>query len=283
MPPSNFHLGRTLKSYYRTRVLHPSTPRCFKIFLKDTLGNYVSLFHDVKLVHHRSNEVFNMVVEMPMYAIYKTQISLTETLNPIVAQFNSSGKVIEMSVEFPETHAMPWNQGKLPRTFQYYREPGSWSYKEATVNGSQVYVIDVSGVRKGYGEVVAIKVLEAYKTENANRWSECIVVGNAVKYNNYAIVEDNIDDVQRRYANVKEKIMDWLKQTGRRITRVMNMQEAVEMIEEKVKNWENLMKSTDRKLKTLNGLKLENTTLNNKWKILQNTAHVHVMKASTCT
>jgi hypothetical protein len=125
----------------------------YRVYIRNSVTNqFVSPFHDIPL--KQSDNVYNMVVEIPRWSNAKMEISKTDKFNPIV-QDVKKGKLRFVNNCFPHKGYM-WNYGALPQTWE---DP---SVKDETTgcNGDNdpLDVCEIGSKIHERGSVIGVKV-----------------------------------------------------------------------------------------------------------------------------
>uniref|UniRef100_A0A8C0JJ72 inorganic diphosphatase n=1 Tax=Canis lupus dingo TaxID=286419 RepID=A0A8C0JJ72_CANLU len=98
---------------YRTEERgRPRSPG-YRLFFQNVAGHYISPFHDIPLKVDSTENLFNMVVEVPRWTNAKMEIATKEPLNPI-KQDIKDGKLRYVANIFPHKGYI-WNYGALPQ------------------------------------------------------------------------------------------------------------------------------------------------------------------------
>ncbi|XP_059550547.1 inorganic pyrophosphatase 2, mitochondrial [Myotis daubentonii] len=121
---------RAMASYRTEERGQPHSPG-YRLFFKNEAGHYISPFHDIPLKveskeengiptkrarNDESENLFNMVVEVPRWTNAKMEIATEEPLNPI-KQDVKDGKLRYVANIFPHKGYI-WNYGALPQTWE---------------------------------------------------------------------------------------------------------------------------------------------------------------------
>lgn len=127
----------------------------YRIFYKDSKGNYISPFHDIPLHADKENQTFNMVVEIPRWTNAKMEIATKEKLNPI-KQDEKKGKLRFVHNCFPH-HGYIWNYGALPQTWE---DPSHLDENtKAKGDNDPIDVCEIGQRVCKRGDVIKVKVL----------------------------------------------------------------------------------------------------------------------------
>merc|ERR550534_2412761 len=127
----------------------------YRIFYKDSKGNYINPFHDIPLHADKENQTFNMVVEIPRWTNAKMEIATKEKLNPI-KQDEKKGKLRFVHNCFPH-HGYIWNYGALPQTWE---DPSHLDENtKAKGDNDPIDVCEIGQRVCKRGDVIKVKVL----------------------------------------------------------------------------------------------------------------------------
>ena len=168
-------------------------------------GAIVSPFHDVPLYPQHSEDIVNVVNEIPRFENAKFEISKKERMNPIM-QDTKRGEVRFVPNIFP-SKGYPWNYGAIPQTWEdptvedkFVKEHG---------DNDPVDVIDIGNRRKEVGEVYQAKVLGclALIDEGECDW-KVVVVG--IEDEKASFLND-IEDVEKIYPGLLSLTFAWFR------------------------------------------------------------------------
>lgn len=178
----------------------------YRLFFKNAEGQYISPWHDIPLYPNEADKsVINMVVEIPRWTNFKSEVNKAEPLNPI-AHDVKNGKVRAVHSFFPH-HGYIFNYGAAPRT---YENPDLVDkHTNAKGDDDPLDVCDVSDCQSFPGEVKQIKVLGllAMIDEGETDWK---IIGIDVRDPEAAQVND-IDDLDKIKPGMLAAINEWFR------------------------------------------------------------------------
>ncbi|KHE82921.1 inorganic pyrophosphatase [Neurospora crassa] len=177
----------------------------------------ISPFHDIPLFHSRSQQVYNMIVEIPRWSQTKFEISRSLPLNPIVQDVLSARPNQPRFVPnlFPYK-GYPWNYGCLPQTWEspHYKGPGpdAEGAEGARGDNDPIDACEI-GTRVAYtGEVKQVKVLGVLGLVDAGEMDWKVLVVDV--RDKLAQKVDDIKDVERECPGLLEATRDWFTWYG---------------------------------------------------------------------
>ncbi|XP_051883724.1 inorganic pyrophosphatase-like [Pristis pectinata] len=177
----------------------------YRLYLRNAQGQIVSPFHDIPLWASESQNVFNMVVEVPRWTNAKMEIATKEPLNPI-KQDIKKGNMRFVANIFPHKGYI-WNYGALPQTWE---DPTHTDELTGCVGDNDpIDVCEIGTKVCTRGEVIQVKVLGtlALIDEGETDW-KIIAIDikdpEADKFN-------SIDDVRRLKPGYLEASVDWFR------------------------------------------------------------------------
>ncbi|KAL0964569.1 hypothetical protein UPYG_G00325770 [Umbra pygmaea] len=183
---------------------NPNTPS-YRLFFKNADGKYVSPFHDIPIYADESQNLFNMVVEVPRWTNAKMEIATKDPLNPI-KQDVKKGKLRYVANVFPHKGYI-WNYGAIPQTWE---DPGHKDVDTGCCGDNDpIDVCEIGSQVCLRGEVIKIKVLGvlAMIDEGETDWKVMAI--------NVADPEakdlNNISDVERLKPGFLEATVDWFR------------------------------------------------------------------------
>ncbi|XP_029464902.1 inorganic pyrophosphatase isoform X2 [Rhinatrema bivittatum] len=177
----------------------------YRLFFKNSKGQYISPFHDIPLYADEEKNVFNMVVEVPRWTNAKMEINTKDPLNPI-RQDVKKGKLRFVANVFPHKGYI-WNYGALPQTWE---DPAH--IDPNTGFGGDNDPIDVCEIGSKVcqrGEVIKVKILGtlALIDEGETDWKLIVINVEDPDAANY----NNIDDVRRLKPDYLESTVHWFR------------------------------------------------------------------------
>ncbi|NP_001279524.1 inorganic pyrophosphatase-like [Callorhinchus milii] len=177
----------------------------YRMFLKNSEGVYISPFHDIPLYADPSQNVFNMVVEVPRWTNGKMEIATKEPLNPI-KQDVKKGNLRFVANIFPHKGYI-WNYGALPQTW----EDPKHKDESTNCNGDDdpIDVCEIGTKVCSTGEVIRVKILGtlALIDEGETDWKLIAINVEDPEANCF----NDICDVKRLKPGYMEATVDWFK------------------------------------------------------------------------
>lgn len=174
----------------------------FQVYLKDSHGKVISPWHDVPLQPpDASKDIFNFVVEIPMYSTAKMEVMKGEPKNPIM-QDTKNGKPRYY------TYGVPFfNYGLIPRTWENseYVDPDTG----AKGDNDPIDVIEIGEGPLPMGEVVSVRVLGSLELIDEGETDHKIIALRSDDAHFNSI--HNMDDLERFKPGTTSKLIDWLK------------------------------------------------------------------------
>lgn len=214
----HLHLRKTM--HYQTEERgHPNSTD-YRIYFKNSEGKYISPFHDIPLVaeteqdndvpakkpkKNESEQLFNMVVEVPRWSNAKMEIATKEPLNPI-KQDVKKGKLRYVANVFPHKGYI-WNYGALPQTW----EDPNHTDKDTKCCGDNdpIDVCDI-GTQVCYpGQVIQVKVLGILAMIDEGEMDWKVIAINAEDPDAKNL--NGIEDVRRSRPGHLEATVDWFR------------------------------------------------------------------------
>ncbi|XP_078269263.1 inorganic pyrophosphatase-like [Rhinoraja longicauda] len=190
---------------YRVEERGQSNTASYRLYLKNSQGQIVSPFHDIPLWASESQNVFNVVVEVPRWTNAKMEIATKEPLNPI-KQDIKKGNLRFVANIFPYKGYI-WNYGALPQTWE---DPSHTDELTRCVGDNDpIDVCEIGTKVCARGEVIQVKVLGtlALIDEGETDWK---IIAIDIK-DPEADQFNNIDDVERLKPGYLAASVDWFK------------------------------------------------------------------------
>ncbi|XP_060698280.1 inorganic pyrophosphatase-like [Hemiscyllium ocellatum] len=177
----------------------------YRLFLSNAQGQFLSPFHDIPLYAARTEDVFNMVVEVPRWTNAKMEIATKEPLNPI-KQDVKKGKMRFVVNVFPHKGYI-WNYGALPQTWEDPRH--SDESTKCHGDNDPIDVCEIGTKVCCRGEVIKVKVLGilAMIDEGETDWKVIAINVEDPEANSF----QNIEDVRRLKPGYLEATVDWFR------------------------------------------------------------------------
>nr|AAD50298.1 inorganic pyrophosphatase [Torpedo marmorata] len=190
---------------YRVEERGRALSNSYRLFFRNDQGQIVSPFHDIPLWASESQNVFNMVVEVPRWTNAKMEIATKEPLNPI-KQDIKKGNLRYVANIFPHKGYI-WNYGALPQTWE---DPNHTD--ELTGCAGDNDPIDVCEIGTKVctrGEVIQVKVLGilAMIDEGETDWKIIAIDVKDPEEDKFNDIED-VKDVKPGYL---EATVDWFR------------------------------------------------------------------------
>ncbi|XP_034059662.1 inorganic pyrophosphatase [Gymnodraco acuticeps] len=177
----------------------------YRQFFKNAEGKHISPFHDIPMYADESQNIFNMVVEVPRWTNAKMEIATKEPLNP-VKQDVKKGNVRYVANVFPHKGYI-WNYGAIPQTWE---DPSHKDEDTGCVGDNDpIDVCEIGTKVCSRGEVIKVKALGilAMIDEGETDWK---VIGINVE-DPEAKDFNNISDVRRLKPGYLESTVDWFR------------------------------------------------------------------------
>ncbi|XP_043912561.1 inorganic pyrophosphatase [Protopterus annectens] len=177
----------------------------YRLYFKNSEGQYISPFHDIPLFADEAKNVFNMVVEVPRWTNAKMEIATKEPLNPI-KQDVKKGKLRFVANIFPHKGYI-WNYGALPQTWEDPQHCDSDTGCKG--DNDPIDVCEIGSKVLARGDVVKVKVLGtlALIDEGETDWKIIAINVEDPEAANY----NSIDDVRRLKPGYLEATVDWFR------------------------------------------------------------------------
>ncbi|XP_055312670.1 inorganic pyrophosphatase [Sitodiplosis mosellana] len=177
----------------------------YRVYFTNQNGNAISPLHDIPLHANDSQNVYNMVVEVPRWTNAKMEISLAETLNPI-KQDVKKGKLRYVANCFPH-HGYIWNYGAFPQTWENpeHTDPSTGCKGD----NDPIDVLEIGSRVAKRGEVVQVKILGvvALIDEGETDWKVITIDINDPK----ASLLNDIGDVEKTFPGLLRATIEWFK------------------------------------------------------------------------
>jgi inorganic pyrophosphatase len=148
----------TMSPSYTVRQTGQKYTKAFKVYCEQN-GEVVSFFHDVPLFPTKTQDLVNMIVEIPRWSNAKLEISKEEPLNPI-RQDEKKGKLRFVANCFPYKGYL-WNYGALPQTWEdpQHRFHSKEEAIEAHGDNDPLDVVEIGSRIFHVGEIRQVKPL----------------------------------------------------------------------------------------------------------------------------
>ncbi|XP_054633978.1 inorganic pyrophosphatase 2, mitochondrial [Dunckerocampus dactyliophorus] len=212
--PHLYTLRKTMH-YQTVERGSPNTPD-YRIYFKNSDGNYISPFHDIPLIAEAEQELpakkakksevlFNMVVEVPRWSNAKMEIATKEPLNPIM-QDVKKGKLRYVANIFPHKGYI-WNYGAIPQTWEDPNHTDSET--KCCGDNDPIDVCDIGAQVCSLGQVIQVKVLGilAMIDEGEMDWKVIAINVEDPDAKNL----NNLEDVRKSRPGHLEATVDWFR------------------------------------------------------------------------
>ncbi|XP_037113913.1 inorganic pyrophosphatase 2, mitochondrial [Syngnathus acus] len=216
--PHLYTLRKTM--HYQTEERgSPNTPE-YRIYFKNSDGNYISPFHDIPLIAQEeqcnglpakkakkngSEALFNMVVEVPRWTNAKMEIATKEPLNPI-KQDVKKGKLRYVANIFPHKGYI-WNYGAIPQTWE---DPNHMdSETKCCGDNDPIDICDIGMQVCSPGQVIQVKVLGILAMIDEGEMDWKVIAINAADPEANSL--NDIDDVRKSRPGHLEATVDWFR------------------------------------------------------------------------
>ncbi|XP_031639771.1 inorganic pyrophosphatase-like isoform X2 [Contarinia nasturtii] len=177
----------------------------YRIYYTNQDGHAISPMHDIPLFVNGSQNVYNMVVEIPRWTQSKMEISLSETLNPIKQDVKKE-KLRYVANCFPH-HGYIWNYGAFPQTWEnpQHTDPSTGCKGD----NDPIDVIEIGSRVAKRAQVLQVKVLGilALIDEGETDWKVITIDVNDPKANQV----NEITDVEKVFPGLLKATVDWFK------------------------------------------------------------------------
>lgn len=179
----------------------------YRVYFKNSQGQYISPFHDIPLVAsgEGNSALYNMVVEIPRWSNAKMEIATKEVLNPI-KQDVKKGKLRYVHNCFPY-HGYIWNYGALPQTWENpsFLDP----HTKAKGDNDPIDVCEIGSKTLKRGEVVPVKVLGvmALIDDGETDWKLIVIKADDPLANKL----NDIKDVEQHMPGLLKATHEWFK------------------------------------------------------------------------
>ncbi|KAK6170353.1 hypothetical protein SNE40_018765 [Patella caerulea] len=179
----------------------------YRLFFKDQNGKVISPWHDIPLRVPGTDNVFNMVVEIPRWTNAKMEVCKEESLNPI-KQDVKKGKLRFVKNCFPH-HGYIWNYGALPQTFE---DPAHLTESDqGRTKGDQdpLDVCEIGSKVHARAAVIQVKVLGVMLLvdEGETDWKVIAIDVTDPKAESL----NDIDDVKKEFPGLLLATYEWFK------------------------------------------------------------------------
>ncbi|XP_075400974.1 inorganic pyrophosphatase 2, mitochondrial isoform X2 [Tenrec ecaudatus] len=196
---------RRAMALYRTEERGRRHSADYRVFLKNVAGHYISPFHDIPLNVDSTENVFNMVVEVPRWTNAKMEIATKEPMNPI-KQDVKGGRLRYVANIFPHKGYI-WNYGALPQTWEdpHHKDKSTGCCGD----NDPIDVCEIGSKIFSRGEVIQVKILGilALIDEGETDWK---VIAINVNDPEASTIHD-IGDVKKYKPGYLEATLNWFR------------------------------------------------------------------------
>merc|ERR1711871_137433 len=157
-------------------------------------GRPISPWHDLPLMSSTSDNLYNMVNEIPMYSTAKMEMNKVESGNPIMQDLKDNKPRFY-------TYGTPFfNYGFFPQTWEDPDFHGG--------DNDPIDVIEVGETPLSMGSIVSVRVLGALKLIDEGETDHKIIVlrSDDPHFNQV----HNMADLEKVKPGVKDRLVDWL-------------------------------------------------------------------------
>ncbi|XP_061765469.1 inorganic pyrophosphatase 2, mitochondrial isoform X1 [Nerophis ophidion] len=212
----HLYSSRKMMHYQTVERGSPNTPN-YRVYFKNSEGNYISPFHDIPLIAEaeqqdlpakkakKSEVLFNMVVEVPRWSNAKMEIATQEPLNPIM-QDVKKGKLRYVANIFPHKGYI-WNYGAIPQTWEDPNHTDSET--KCCGDNDPIDVCDIGTQVCSIGQVIQVKVLGILAMIDEGEMDWKVIAINAEDPDAKNL--NNIDDVRKNRPGHLEATVDWFR------------------------------------------------------------------------
>ncbi|KAI9494609.1 inorganic pyrophosphatase [Zychaea mexicana] len=193
---------------YRIRSKGSLNTKDFTLYLENSQGVPISIFHDLPLqpMTRSDPDIFNMVVEIPRWSFGKWETNKETVMNPIKQDCEKNGTLRFLPNLFP-IRGYPVNYGAFMQTFEdpHYITPETGTKGD----NDPIDVVELSETPGYIGQVKQVKILGGLCLidQHATDWK---VVTIDIK-DPMAQNIDNMDDVEQYYPGLQDVIRNWYR------------------------------------------------------------------------
>jgi 3'-phosphoadenosine 5'-phosphosulfate synthase len=165
------------------------------------MGKPVSPWHDVSLFASEASELYNFIVEIPMYSTAKMEVMKDRPGNPIMQDTKDN-------VPRYYSYGTPFfNYGLLPQTWEdpSYKDPRTGAYGD----GDPIDAIEIGMGPLAMGSIVPVKVLGSMELIDEGETDHKIIVLRQTDQHFDSI--DTVADLERYFPGTVDRLVDWLK------------------------------------------------------------------------
>ena len=172
----------------------------FQLSPTDTSGKKLSAWHDIKWKPSEAGDLYNFVVEIPMYSTAKMEMMKDVVGNPIMQdQKNGAMRYYSYGVPF-------FNYGLIPQTWEDINHDDGLGHKG---DGDPIDAIEIGTGPLGMGSVVQVKVLGSLKLIDEGETDHKIIVLRSDDPHFSSI--NSVQDLDRVRPGTIKMLVDWMK------------------------------------------------------------------------
>lgn len=234
----------------------------YRLYFKDDSNKQlISPFHDIPLYKNKSENIVNLVVEIPRWTNAKMEVNKANKLNPIMQDIKKN-KLRFVHNVFPY-HGYIWNYGGIPQTWE---DPNVLDKTTNCIGDNDpLDVLELGSRIHATGSVLGVKVLGALGLidEGEADWKVLTIDQNDPLANRL----NDLDDIEKHLPGLLDASRDWFKfykiPAGKPPNqfasdgKFFNKEFALKLIEHDHESWKKLMNGDYPEA----GIKLENTSL----------------------
>eukprot|EP00092_Neocalanus_flemingeri_P044439 GFUD01049285.1.p1 GENE.GFUD01049285.1~~GFUD01049285.1.p1 ORF type:complete len:348 (-),score=95.20 GFUD01049285.1:43-1086(-) len=179
----------------------------YKLYFQDDQGNIVSPWHDVPLFTQtdRSNQTYNMIVEIPRFSQAKFEIHREHLMNPIVQDIEDA-HLRYLPNLFP-WHGQVCNYGAFPQTWENPFHEDEWTGLKG--DKDPIDVCEIGSKPEPTGTVLPVKIFGILALIDGGETDWKVIVMNSKE-----AVEKNIntlDDLGEKYPGLLESVRKFFR------------------------------------------------------------------------
>ncbi|CDH49093.1 inorganic pyrophosphatase [Lichtheimia corymbifera JMRC:FSU:9682] len=232
---------------YKLRTVGPKHTSDYAIYLENNEGTPISFFHDIPL--QPSENVFNMVVEIPRWDNAKLETTKEVVMNPIKHDKNKDGSLRYVPNLFP-INGYPANYGMIPKTWE---DPYVLTESTKTYGDNDPIDVLELGCEVGFpGQIKQVKVLGGLilVDEGQTDWK----IFTIDVRDPLASSMNDLDDIESNYPGFIDMVKNWftvykIPSTGKPNTlgfggECIDKEEATKKVYEMHEYWKRLINGT---------------------------------------
>jgi len=174
----------------------------YKLYFEDRQGRILSPWHDVPLFTQsdKTNQTYNMIVEIPRFSQAKFEIHREHMMNPIV-QDKEDNQLRYIPNVFP-WHGHVCNYGAFPQTWENPFHEDEWTGLKG--DKDPIDVCEVGSKPVATGTVLPVKVLGILGMLDSGETDWKVIVMNSNEAAKKSI--DNLNDLRAEHPGVIESV-----------------------------------------------------------------------------